>query len=447
MRNGFFLRDLGRRPGLGMMVACACLYLSLPGWAQGRNPLEFEPKANKEAQKPLSVHASQAPAFSIAAEPLGFSAPGALYLGSRDTLASLDFVDENRLLFTFRVPGLIRREAGDGEEGDQRNIRAVLLSLPAGTVEAETVWTLHDRARYLWMLKDGQFLVRDGAELKQGNAALELKPMLRFPGPLLWVEVDPSLQFLVTGSREPLAGKVASTGFSPRPELAGTSAENQGDLLLRILHRDSGQVMLSTRLRSAIHLPIGSNGYLENLHARGIEWQLNLHGFDGTITPMARLSSTCTPSSYFASQREFIASVCNALGEHRLEAMTSAGRLLWQVQLSDHEVWPLLVFARDGSRLAQESLLVAREINASSPLSTDDIRGQNVRVFDAANGHVALTAQASPPLDAGGNVALSPSGRRVAVLNGGMLEVFELPPAPPVPMAGSAPSGFQNGLE
>jgi hypothetical protein len=407
--------------------------------------LDFESKADKEAQQPRTVTASQAPAFSIAAEPLGFSAPGAFYLGRRDSLASLDFVDENRLLFTFRVPGLIRRDAGNGEESDERQIRAVLLSLPAGTVEAETVWTLHDRARYLWMLKDGHFLVRDGAELKQGNAALELKPILRFPGPLLWIELDPSQQFLVTGSLEPLAVKTAEAGYSPRPEVAGRSAQNQGDLLLRILHRDSGQVMLSTRLRDAVHLPIGSNGYLENLQSRGIEWQLNLHGYDGAVTPVARLNSTCVPVSDFASPQEFVATVCNMLGEHRLEAMTSTGRLLWQAQLSDHEVWPKLVFARDGSRMAQETLVVAQEITASAPLTTEDIKGQKVSVYDAANGHLALVTRASPPLGAGGNVAISPSGRRVAVLNDGKIEVFELPAAPPIPALGFAPSGFQNG--
>ena len=93
-------------------------------------------------------------------EPLGFSAPGAIYLGQRNALASLDFLDENRLLFTFRVPGLIRRELGRREERE-RQIRAVVLTLPAGTVEAEALWTVHDRARYLWMLNDGHFLLRD----------------------------------------------------------------------------------------------------------------------------------------------------------------------------------------------------------------------------------------------------------------------------------------------
>ena len=73
---------------------------------------------------------------------------------------------------------------------------------------------------------------------------------------------------------------------------------------------------------------------------------------------------------------------------------------------------------------------MSRAVTAYSPLDTDDIKGQLVRVFDAATGKVALEAPASPPLDAGGNVAISASGRRVAVLHDGAIEVFDLPAAP-----------------
>src|ERR1700721_1864069 len=74
---------------------------------------------SKERQVPdrLPEKSSLAPAFSIPVEPLGFSAPGPIYLGQRNSLASLDFFDENRLLFTFRVPGLMHREAGSDEGG------------------------------------------------------------------------------------------------------------------------------------------------------------------------------------------------------------------------------------------------------------------------------------------------------------------------------------------
>jgi hypothetical protein len=58
-----------------------------------------------------------------------------------------------------------------------------------------------------------------------------------------------------------------------------------------------------------------------------------------------------------------------------------------------------------------------------------------VTVFDAANGDIALVSPVSPILDAGGNVAISPSGRRVAVLNAGAIQVFDLPA--PLPAATS----------
>ena len=66
-------------------------------------------------------------------------------------------------------------------------------------------------------------------------------------------------------------------------------------------------------------------------------------------------------------------------------------------------------------------------------LGTDDIKGQAVEVLDAASGKVALRAEASPIFDAGGNVAISPSGKRVAIVGSGAIQVFELPPPPPLP--------------
>jgi hypothetical protein len=39
---------------------------------------------------------------------------------------------------------------------------------------------------------------------------------------------------------------------------------------------------------------------------------------------------------------------------------------------------------------------------------------------------VALRAPANPVLDGGGNVAFSPSGKRLAVVNAGSIEVYDL---------------------
>jgi hypothetical protein len=393
-----------------------------------------------------AVKSSQKPVFTIPVEPLGFSSPGPIYLGQFFSLASLDFLDEDQLLFTFRVPGLIHREHTAGNEvSEEHYFRALVLELPDGAVQAETVWTLHNRARYLWMLKDGHFLLRDGNDLQQGDATLALKPLLRFPGPLLSVELDPTQQFLVTNSREPQATPKPGEVLSPATAAAtvtedGKSASAPSDLVVRILHRDSGQVMLVSHVRSQVHLPINSDGYLNSQRADEAQWLLNLNYFTGGSATLAKLNSTCSPSFDFVSQREVLVLACNTLGDRKLVAMSTDGRRLWEKITSDKQVWPRLVMGPDGSRLAREALSVSHTINASSPFSREDVKGQIVEVIDAANGQVALTAQANPVLDAGGNVAISPSGRRVAILNAGAIQIYELPTPPPLPAIKSSQS-------
>ena len=430
-------------------------------WAHDARERSNQAREEKELQLSdrFPDKPSTPPAFTIPAEALGFSPPGSIYLGERWSFVSLDFLDEDRLLFTFRVPGLIRR--GSGERGDVRQIRALVLALPQGTVEAEAVWQVHDRARYLWMLKDGHFLLRDQDGLQMGDASLHMKPFLHFPGPVLSLELDPKQQFLVTNSREPAqaapkAGDAAGAADHPSdkdalpgaPTAASTNGVEEAqapagrsDMVLRILRRDSGQVMLVSRVATAVHLPLNSDGYLEGLRGNGERWMLNLDYFSGGSRLLGHVDSACMPSYDFVSEREILVTACESSGAHRLVAMDTEGRHLWDVLSMGQGVWPLVVSSPDGLRLVRETLAVKRSVDSFSPIETEDVKGQLVRVFDAATGKVTLAAPAVPALDGGGNVAISPSGRRVAVLNAGNIEVFELPPPAPMPEADGSQKG------
>jgi hypothetical protein len=441
---------------LGLSVLALCAPPAAPA-QQGSTGFPAEPSHNhKERPLPdrLPDKPTFPPSFRIPVEPLGFSAPGAIYLGQRNSMASLDFIDENRLLFTFRVPGLMHRDASETDSSYSRQIRAVVLALPAGTVAAEALWTVHDRVRYLWMLKDGHFLLRDRDGLSQGDAALSLKPILRFPGPLLWMDMDPSQQFLVTNSREPAAapqrpGDVpsppsAQARLSVDGQASGVPDPSTPEMVVRILDRTSGQVKLVSRTRSSVHLPINADGYIESLRGDGEQWLFNLNFFSGGSRVLGRVTSTCSPTYDFIAQRELLITACDGLGgNHKLVALSTDGRRLWENETSPQAIWPLLVVSPDGSRLARETLAVNHAINAYSPLDSDDIKGQLVRILDAATGKVTLETAASPALDAGGNVAISPSGRRVAVINAGAIEVFDLPQPPMLPIPPAIPPTIQ----
>ena len=383
-----------------------------------------------EARRP-EFPASQAPAFRIPVEPLGFFAPGAIYEGQRESMVSLDFLDEDHLLFTFHAPGLIRRE-GNPAAANARQIRAVVLALPTGGVTSEALWSVHDRDRYLWMVNDGRFLLRDRGDLKVGDASLELSPLFHFRGPLLWVEVNPTQDLLVTESHE-AADVKAKTGDVQSPPSASTQITVDGDepnaqpdLVLRILRRATGQVMLASRIRKTVHLAFNSEGYVETLRGNGHEWVLNLNYFSGGSRIIGKIDSMCAPSVEFISNPEVLVTGCNPDESRRMVAMSTDGKRLWSASKPPTQIWPRLIMAPNGLRLARETLLATHPVNTMSPLSFDDVKAQWVEVYDASSGKPELTAPASPILDGGGNVAISPSARRVAILDSGAIQVYEL---------------------
>ena len=316
----------------------------------------------------------------------------------------------------------------------------MVLSLPTGNVEAEALWPVHDRTRYLWMLNDGHFLLRDRNELKVGDASLNLKPFLTFPGPLEWIEVDPTQQYLVSNSREPAPAKPqigdvggASSSSAPSMDLDAQVNGRTPEVVVRILRRDTGKVILVARVRNKVHLPINNLGYLDDLE--GARWQhiLNLNYYDGGSRALASVESECEPRDDFISAKQSLITGCNSGGGDKLVAMNTDGKVLWVNVTPPVAIWPEVVMAPNGRRIARETLGLAHPINSYSPLDSDDVKGQWVTVYDAATGDMALETPASPVLYAGGNVAISPSGRRVAVVNAGVIQIFDLPDPPPVP--------------
>ncbi|MFP5276389.1 MAG: YncE family protein [Acidobacteriota bacterium] len=411
----------------GAFFAVAALGLwAAPARASGpEGPLPDHPQIRK-LDGEFRDKPSVPPLWTIPVDELGFAAPGPLYLGQRNSLVSLDFLSEDRLLFTFRVPALLHRTPGE-DSSDEREIRAVVLSLPEGTLEAESHWLVHDRARYLWMTKDGHFLLRDQNTLFEGDGALHLKPLLKFPGPLLTIEMDPEQNFLLADSREPLAASKPQPDADPGDGSGDDSTGRVPDLVLRILQRSTGQVLTVARVPSLIHLPMNSDGYLSPQRGTGVDWRVMLNFFTGQQRELGTVKSDCMPQMHFVSEQEFLVTACSDAGDDALVAMTTSGEKLWTDLVPDHFVWPNLVMSPDGTKIVRETLYVSHGIDAFSPMGNDDIKGQWVQVLDAATGNVIFDAPANPILDAGGNVAVSPSGQRVAVVNGNAIQVFELP--------------------
>jgi hypothetical protein len=468
--------------------------------SQAQNPL---PPTSNAAPAPSSKHKKHAapetpppqpkPSIDIPVTPLGFAPPAQFYLGDRVAQVSLNFLDEDNLLFTFRVPGLIAREqAPPGEPVPEdagraeRHIRALVLSLPTGKVTAETMWRLHDYGRFLWMLRDHRFLLRDRNTVQTGDASLHLEPFLRFPGPVKYIALDPEQRLLLADTSEPVAAQTKESAKESAKE--GASQETTSDAsrqlaqqsglssssipsaaapglfkldsqddkpsppetesLLRVLRMDTGKVMVVSRVPGVVNLSLDGDGYYEALRGNGLNWVISYTDFSGNSTPVLPVESTCYPALDVMAPGLVLASACQGYDGRRLTAMmrdpdlhpdqsqglnpdgTKNNHRLWELFIPPTKVWPQFARASDSLRIARATLDVTHPMGPSAPLSTDDIRGQSVQVFDLATGKLELTVAASPVLDGGGGFALSPSGKRFAVLNAGAIQIYDLPPVP-----------------
>ena len=425
------------------------------------------PANKKQAQHAAEKNVVQ-PNISIPVTPLGFVSPAAFYFGERFAMVSLSFLDEESLLFTFRVPGLIAREPEVAGQTNlaERHIRAVTLALPSGKVNAQAVWVLHDYSRYLWTMQGKKFMLRDRNLLQIGDASLHLQPFLRFPGPVNAVQFDPGQKLLITDTTEAPApetgGKgvgTAAAGPAANPaaqqddggpstaseRMAVRGARDDGgetpepQRLVRILRMDTRQVMLFSHSNGSVHLPVDGEGYYDALRSGDSRWLVAFEFFKGASTPIGLVDSVCEPNLDALASGIVLVSACLPNGARHLTALDrdrdKDHARLWDLTLPPTKVWPQWATSGDGMRFARSTLEVTHPIGIYSPLDDADVRGQNVQVYDLATGAVQLTVPVSPVLDGGGNFALSPSGRRLAILNDGAIQVFDLPPVAPIPPA------------
>jgi hypothetical protein len=376
------------------------------------------------------------PAFSVPVSPLGFAIPGNSYLLRQQQLVSLDFIDEDRLLFSFHVASGLRERDGEGEQESRQRIHAVVVDVATGKAGAEADWAMPDRRRYLWMLNDGHFLLRTADGLEEGDAELKTKEYLRWPGRLMWIEMDPERKYLIANSLEAEGGEKAagSTGTGAAEKLVegAKPAEKKDVLTIRTVRRDTGEVVRTSTApwtSQTSDWPMNSEGYVELVHAKGAHWVFKFMPYGAPKGwDLVETDSVCVPQHSFVNDTELLVSGCDPQDGWKLKAWTTIGKPMWETKLGSNTMWPLLMTARDGSRAAREMLVLKRSAEKyKTGVRIEDVQGQMVRVFEASNGKVLFEAPIKTIYDGGGNVALSPSGKRVAILNGDAIQVYELP--------------------
>ena len=382
---------------------------------------------------PKETPPTTSPEERILVGPLGYRPPGPLYMLSHKTFSSLDFVDRTHLLFTFRQPRLLRREAKASQSENGQIIQALVLDLPGGAVQTSAEWRLQDRSRYLWALGEGKFLVRRRNAYELTDASLQLRPYIEVATPVLATEISPDGRVLViehqferhtTEQHSKLEAQAAKFGEPPPDE----------DTQITLIGTATRQTLGALHTELPISVPVTSNGYVGVVKDTGQDQFLVRYiPFQGNAVLLGKVASTCTPHENFLNSTAVMISSCGPKSpDTYLDAWTVDGKKLWSSRREGHLVMPTLAYARAGNRFAVALLRVSHTIDLADSLNDEDVREQVVQVFDAMTGTLLMSTNASPILTAGQNFALSDDGEHLAVLRQGAIEIYRVP-GPPLP--------------
>jgi hypothetical protein len=384
-----------------------------------------------------ATQSEPAPSLRVPVAPLGYVAPSPFYLTARLSSVSLDFIDKDHLLFTFRVPGLMQRIPEDPVEDEDQTIRAVVLELPSGKVLTKAEWRMHDRSRYLWWLGDGLFLVRQRSRLFVTDKTLQLRPFLNSETALESVQLSPDRRWIAIEAegkkeeRQSLASTVPSFGDA-RPE--------SKPVQIFIVDAKSRAVTARAEALDAVDIPMVGDGHLLAIEGKHNSWIIRYDPFHGEARQLTEIESSCHPSEIAVSSNVALVIACPRSGnDHLVSAINLEGKVLWQQRWESRYIWATFQLSQNGSRFAYSSLQVSHPVGTLDPVDQESIERQLVGVFDTFTGKLRLVKNATPILSAGQNYALSSDGTRFAILREGAIEVYDLPPAEEDPGAERLP--------
>jgi hypothetical protein len=387
------------------------------------------------------------PPLRIPLEPLGFQPLSTQFLLNGSSMLTLHYVDERHLLLTFTVRRLMQRLPDEPEDDQDRNVDAILIELPTGHVLARTTWRLHDHGQYLWNLGHGHFLLRVRDILTTFSPLVNLSsgqpfrehPFLTAAGRnIAALLLSPDANFLTveTVERTAPAPRPKTPIFGPAPPPPAPERPSHVQInFYRLSAASDATEEVKPRFAGVVrsdgvgNIASTTAGYLAVIDQGHQHWAFDFNSYSGKTNELSPFDSTCRPSPFFVSRAQFIAFGCHSGGTRQLiGGFDMHGQEMWEQNLFGEYTSPSLVFAPASGRFAFSRVLLHSSTVPDQPLSTDELGGQSIVVYQTSSGKQILRAECSPVERAGQNFSLSPSGLGLALIHAEAIEVYALPP-------------------
>jgi VWFA-related protein len=337
---------------------------------------------------------------------------------------SLNFIDSDHLLFTFNAHSsrtLLVRHPDCTPSSSCHMVHAVVIDLRSNEVTAETDWGLYDYQRYLWPLGNGRFLVRRSNSIFVIGSDLQEKLLYASPVELLWTGVTADRKQLILETRIHENANADQGGL------------NKGPVRIEFRDVDSLEIRRAFKAPQVTEMEPPSSGYADAEHnSLHQTWLIRYGESESKRKDLMQVRSTCRPDLLFPTDKTLLVGRCSPNdAAYSVSVFTLSGHPLWRQRWSQLRYYPEVLSSDDGSRIAVSTVTANRD--GQEPASSDDEENwpdveQDILVLEAATGNEILKTVAKTAILKNGNYSLSPDGNRLAVVDGTVLYLYDLPP-------------------
>jgi VWFA-related protein len=364
------------------------------------------------------------PSIRIDISSVGFQDLSAMARRSIAANLSLNFLDNDHVLFTFNPKRMFERLPGCPATHEDRLVHAAVFEISTRRVVREAEWYLHDSRRYLWSFGEGRVLLRRLNSFYVVDSHLQERLLLNSPNEVLWTSVTPDGKqvILETAEESTSADTKSKRASKPRVRIEFLDAETL--TVQRVIWAEK-QVDLEATSSGFASVTPGISGKV---------WLVRFGPSERERANIARVRSRRAPDVlYLSSNVLLIGRDSTKSPGYSVSAFTVTGNRLWRQHWDAHRYTAIVETSADSSRFAISTLkLIDTPVSQSdteenAPDSDSEGLEQHIQVVDTASGDHVLSVTASPVVLSGQNYSLSPDGRRLVLLRKAALEVYELP--------------------
>ena len=333
--------------------------------------------------------------------------------------ATLTYLDESTLLFTFVPHGLHRRVQVGIRSVPVRTVRGVVINTNSHTIQHVYEWEINGQGQYLWPAGNGRILLHMNRQLLLLGP--DLKPIHSFPldGVFQWASVSPSGDHLVIGTiRE------RHTEALHRLIVEHTGIEPEEDVEVRLFDRNFSNLFFPRRDPLRIARDLSDSESCAFMQSMGIAGNLRRNAGMAAASSLLTTISYCRPT-IFSQKSGYLFS---------RDALDFSGLRWYRMLRPDgHPVVKTRVPAGEIEQAAgttASTTFAVRVVKTVKPMfpgkafNKVDLNSEEISVYRTGDGHqIFRTSTGDMPLMVQ-SFAMSPTGQQMAVIDGQSLSFF-----------------------